>query len=154
MPSHGSARGSRLQDVEYEVDADRTAGEGGTMLAVSALERPMTWPGPGDEDVHALDTQHSLRITLREGFRGHTVVIVVNGDEVFRRSGLSTGGAMARIEPVELVVEHRLVELLVSVTPGDYLASLDLDVTAYPHLAISLVGEGTVSFETSTQPLP
>jgi transcriptional regulator of acetoin/glycerol metabolism len=34
-------------------------------------------------------------------------------------------------------------------TPGDYVASLDLDVSMHPHLAISLVGEGTVSFETS-----
>jgi hypothetical protein len=33
--------------------------------------------------------------------------------------------------------------------PGDYVASLDVDVARHPHLAISLVGESTVSFETS-----
>src|SRR5262249_44130587 len=113
-----------------------------------------SWPGSGHENPDAPDTQHSLHITFREGFRGHTVVIVVNGDEVFRRSGVTTGGTMARIEPVELVVEHRLVELMVSVTPGDYLASLARDVPAYPHLPISLVGEGPVSFEPPPRPLP
>ena len=82
------------------------------------------------------------------------MVIVVDADEVFRRTDVTSGPVMARIETVEIVVEHRLVEMMVSVTPGDYVASLDLDVAAYPHLAISLVGEGTVSFETSAHPFP
>ena len=65
----------------------------------------MKWSGPAKEESHAPDTRHALHITLCEGFRGHTVVIAVDGD--------------------------------------------DLVVSAYPRLAISLVGEGTVSFETS-----
>jgi hypothetical protein len=104
----------------------------------------MRWSGPAKEG-------HSLHISLREGFRGHTVVIVVDGDEVYHRSGVTTDPKIPLSDVVEVVVERRMVQVKVSVTPGDYVASLDLVVAAYPHLAISLVGEGTVSFETSAR---
>jgi hypothetical protein len=138
-PAPTAPRGREVRDAAID----------SPLFALSTLVRPMRWPGPEQEE-----DQHSLHITLREGFRGHTVVIVVDADEVFRRSDVTSGPAMARIETVEIVVQHRLVEMMVSVTPGDYVASLDLDVAAYPHLAISLVGEGTVSVETSAHPLP
>ena len=111
----------------------------------------MRWSGPAKEESHSPETRHALHITLREGFRGHTVVIVVDGDEVYRRSGVTTDSRIPLTDAVELVVGRRLVQVMVSVTPGDYVASLDLVVSAYPYLAISLVGEGTVSFETSAR---
>jgi hypothetical protein len=111
----------------------------------------MRWEGPAKEEPHSPGTQHSLHITLREGFHGHTVVIVVDGDEVYRRSGVTTNPRILPTDTVELVVGRRLVQMIVSVTPGDYVASLDLVVSAYPYLAISLVGEGTVSFEPSAR---
>ena len=110
----------------------------------------MRWSGSGREESRSPDTQHSLHITLREGFHGHTVVIVVDGDEVYRRSGVTTGPRIPT-DTVELVVGRDLVQVIVSVTPGDYVASFDLVVSAYPHLAISLIGEGTVSFEPSAR---
>jgi len=129
----------------------RDAATNDTTRALSELARAMRWSGPAKEELRSPDTQHSLHITLREGFHGHTVVIVVDGDEVFRRSGVTTGPRVAVTDTVELVVGRRLVQVMVSVTPGDYVASLDLVVPAYPHLAISLVGEGTVSFEPSAR---
>jgi hypothetical protein len=111
----------------------------------------MRWSGPAEEEPQSPDTRHALHITLREGFRGHTVVIVVDGDEVYRRSGVTTDPRIPLTDAVELVIGRRLVQVMVSVTPGDYHASLDLVVSAYPHLAISLIGEGTVSFETSAR---
>lgn len=111
----------------------------------------MRWSGPAKEEPRSPDTQHSLHITLREGFHGHTVVIVVDGDEVYRRSGVTTGPRIPVTDTVELVVGRGLVQVVVSVTPGDYVASFDLVVSAYSHLAISLIGEGTVSFEPSAR---
>ena len=127
----------------------RDAATNGTTF--SGLARAMRWSGPAEEEPQSPDTRHSLHITLREGFRGHTVVIVVDGDEVYRRSGVTTDPRSPLTDAVELVVDRRRVQVMVSATPGDYFASLDLVVSAYPHLAISLVGEGTVSFETSAR---
>jgi hypothetical protein len=120
-----------------------------TMFALYETAREMSWPGAGMDAPHPLDTQRALHITLRDGFRGHTIVIVVDGREVCRRLGVITDPRTSRADAVELVVGPRLIQVVVSVTPGDYVASLDLDVAAHAHLAISLVGEGTVSFETS-----
>ena len=92
---------------------------------------------------------NSLSITLGKGFREHTVVIAVDGCEMYRRTGLSTDPTTARADEMEIVVASRLVQVVVSATPGDYVGSLDLDVSAHSRLAISLVGEGTVSLETS-----
>jgi hypothetical protein len=123
----------------------------GTELALYEIAREMRWPGPGMEDPRPPDTQRTLHITLRDGFRGHAVVIVVDGREVYHRSGVTTDRTMSRADAVEFVVASRLTQVVVSATPGDYFASLDFDVSAHSHLAISLVGEGTVSFETAAQ---
>jgi hypothetical protein len=40
----------------------------------------------------------------------------------------------------------------VSVTPGNLAAAFDVDVVERPFVAISLIGEGTVAFETSATP--
>jgi hypothetical protein len=120
-----------------------------TEFVLYEIAREMRRPGPGMGDPHPPDTQRALHITLRDGFRGHTVVIVVDGREVYHRAGVTTDPTMSRADAIELVVAPRLIQVGVSVTPGNYIASLDLDVSAHPHLAISLVGEGTVSFETT-----
>ena len=121
----------------------------GATIALYEIAREMRWPGPGMGDPRPPDTQRTLHIILRDGFRGHAVVIIVDGREVYRRAGVTTDATISRADAVELIVAPRLIHVAVSVTPGDYVASLDLDVSAHPHLAISLVGEGTVSFETS-----
>jgi hypothetical protein len=96
--------------------------------------------------------RHDLHIALRDGFRGHTVVIVVDGREVYRRAGVATDPTTARADTVDVTTESRVAHIAVSVTPGNIGASADLDVSAYPHVAISLVGVGTVCFEISPWP--
>jgi hypothetical protein len=99
-------------------------------------------------------TRHTIDITLRDGFRGHAVVITVDSREIYHRAGVITDPTISRADAVKLVVASRLIHVVVSATPGDYVGSLDLDVSAHPHLAISLVGEGTVNFETAPHPFP
>ena len=92
-----------------------------------------------------------LRIVLRDGFRGHTVIITVNGHEVYRRSGIPTA-LTSPAETVEIATASDVARVTVSATPGTFRGSLDVDLSAHPHLAISLVGDGTVSFEPSATP--
>lgn len=80
------------------------------------------------------------------------MVIVVNGHEIYRRTGVTTERTSGRADAIEVAIASRTAHIAVSATPGDYVASLDLDVARHPHLAISLVGEGTVSLETLGPP--
>lgn len=90
-----------------------------------------------------------LRIVLREGFRGHTVVIAVDGLEVYRRVGVTTDRGRARADAFDVTAASAVARIAVSMTPGDIAAAMDFDVARHSHVAISLVGEGTVGFETS-----
>src|SRR5262245_4715680 len=92
----------------------------------------------------------SLHIVLRHGFRGHSVAVTVDGREVYQRDSVSTDADAALADTLDLIVSAPMVRVALSATPGDYCGSIDLDVVAHPHLVISLVGEGTVSFEIST----
>lgn len=126
----------------------------GTTIVVHEIVRNMSLPRPGMGDGRPPQVRHALSITLRDGFRGHTVVIAVDGREIYHRAGVITDPTISRADAVTLVVASRLIQLVVSVTPGDYVASFDLDVSAHPYLAISLVGRATVNFETSPHPFP
>jgi hypothetical protein len=95
---------------------------------------------------------HPLHITLRDGFRGHTVLIAVDGIEVFRGTGVTTDRTSARPDGFVVTAASAVARVAVSVTPGDVAASLEFDVSRHPYVAISLVGTGTVSFETSPRP--
>jgi hypothetical protein len=118
----------------------------GTKIAFLDVAREMSSAEPGMEG-HT--SQHALHITLLDGFRGHVVVIDVDGHEVYRRDGVTTHPTIARADAFQVAAASRVAHVAVFVTPGDYVGSLDVDVARHPHLAISLVGEGTVSFETS-----
>jgi hypothetical protein len=98
--------------------------------------------------------QHALHITLLDGFRRHAVVIVVDGREVYRRDGVTTDPTTAHADAFQAAAASRVAHVAVFAIPGDYVASLDVDVARHPHLAISLIGEGTVSFETSAYRSP
>ncbi len=98
---------------------------------------------------HASTARHALHITLLDGFRRHAVVIVVDGREVYRRAGVTTDPTTAHADAFQVAAASRVAHVAVLAIPGDYVASLDVDVARHPHLAISLIGVSTVSFETS-----
>lgn len=97
---------------------------------------------------------HVLHVALVDGFRGHTVVVVVDGHEVYRRADITSDFGCAPADHFEVRTGSRTARISVSVTPGDLAASLDVvDVTASPHIAISLIGEGSVSLESCICPV-
>src|SRR6266851_5028735 len=91
----------------------------------------------------------TVHLLLRDGFHGHTVVITMNDLEVLHAVGIVTDPVSARAGAIAVCVTTGTARFAVSVTPWNLMAALDVDVVAHPHVAISLVGEGTVAFETS-----
>jgi len=93
-----------------------------------------------------------MHLVLLEGFRGHSVVITMNERCVYEAAGVTTDPITARADAVAVRAPDRRARVAVSVTPGDLAAAFDVDIGVHPHVAISLVGGGTVAFETSTSP--
>ena len=93
-----------------------------------------------------------MHLVLREGFQRHRVVITMNDRKIYQAADVTTDAAAARADAREVISRSRTAHLVVSVMPGNLAASFDVDVMAQPYVAISLVGEGTVAFETSAVP--
>ena len=93
-----------------------------------------------------------MHLVLREGFQRHRVVITMNDRKIYQAADVTTDAAAARADAREVISRSRTAHLVVSVMPGILAASFDVDVMARPYVAISLVGEGTVAFDTSAVP--
>ena len=59
-----------------------------------------------------------LHIKLREGFRDNSVLIRVNGKEVYRKSGVSTDLTISYADALEVDVKQPVVSLEVTVEGG------------------------------------
>jgi hypothetical protein len=94
-----------------------------------------------------------VHVTLLEGFRRHAVVITLNDRTVYDAVDVTTDPETAQAAGLALRAASSIARLTVSVMPGPLTAAFDLDVAAHPYVGISLVGEGTVAFETSAVPL-
>ena len=90
----------------------------------------------------------AIRLVLREGLRRHDVTVAIDGREVYRRPGAVTDGTRWRPETIDVLSRKRIVRVTLVATPGDLVASVDVDVETYAIVAIDLVGTATVSFET------
>jgi len=93
-----------------------------------------------------------MHLVLRDGFRGHSVIITMNGKRVYEAAGVTTDPVTVRADSVAVRVPVRTARVGVSVTPGNLGAAFDVDITLHPHVAISLVGDATLAFETSRVP--
>lgn len=76
----------------------------------------------------------------------------MNRRKVYQAASITTDAASARADAREVTCRSRTAHVVVSVTPGNLAAAFDVDIATRPHVAISLVGEGTVAFETSSVP--
>jgi len=95
---------------------------------------------------------HTLHLVLREGFQRHRVVITMNDRKIYQAVDVTTDTVAARADERAVTSRSRNAHLVVSVTPGNLAAAFDVDLVARPYVAISLIGEGTVAFETSAIP--
>jgi hypothetical protein len=98
---------------------------------------------------------HDLAIVLGSGFRGHSVVITLDGREAYRAANIVTSAASSQADSFVAVTEERHVHILVRVTPGDLVLSADCDVSTDTRVVISLIGKASLWLETqSASPWP
>jgi hypothetical protein len=99
---------------------------------------------------HIQAPPHELAIVLGSGFRGHSVVIMLDGREAYRAANVVTNMASSQADTFVTITEERHVHVLVRVTPGDLVLSADCDVSTHTRVVISLIGKGSLWLETQS----
>jgi hypothetical protein len=99
---------------------------------------------------HTQAPPHEVAIVLASGFRGHSVVIMLDGREAYRAANVSTSAATAQADTFVAITEERRVHVLVQVTPGDLVLSADCDVRTHTRVVISLIGKASLWLETQS----
>ena len=107
---------------------------------------------PSDDDGRRSGALYTVHVTLLDGFRRHAVVITLNDRTVYDAVDVTTDPLTARAGALALRAASSIARLTVSVMPGPVTAAFDLDIATHPYVGISLVGEGTLAFETSAVP--
>jgi hypothetical protein len=95
----------------------------------------------------------TLHIALKDGFRGHTVLIAVDGEEVYHGVVVTTPAVGSCVDMLAVPVDSRLAHVRVAVIPGNLAVSFRTDPSIHPYATISLIGERTVRCLTSAAPV-
>lgn len=94
-----------------------------------------------------------LCIDLQEGFSGDTVVVLVNGIEVFRKTDVKTKYQIGWTYISEKVdVEEGPVNVEISVPLRNLSESIILQVSNHLYLGISVTQDGRISCRISKEP--
>lgn len=93
-----------------------------------------------------------LHVKLRDGFRHNTVTIRVNGEEVYRRSDLTTDLTISVADVVEIPVEESRIQLQVAVEGGPA-TTKDLHVRETPYVEIRII-DGSMELRASAEETP
>ena len=80
-------------------------------------------------------TSMKLRIRLRDGFRDQTVIITLDGKEIYRKSGVTTDLSISYDDAVEASTDAAPVTLAVRVENGA-VASADIDPRQTPFVDV------------------
>ena len=92
-----------------------------------------------------------LHIALQEGFFGDTVVVRVNGEEVFRKKDVKTRLQIGFADSVELNVAEGPTQVEVLLPAKNLSESVQLDVSAPTYVGVSVV-DGKIIFRISDVP--
>jgi hypothetical protein len=93
-----------------------------------------------------------LHIALQEGFTGEAVSIIVNGQEVFRKSGVKTRLQSGYADAVEVPVPAGAVEVRIAVEARQPPMTLSLEVRQPLYVGVSLSAEGELTSRTAVEP--
>jgi len=80
----------------------------------------------------------ALRVRLGDGFKDDTVSVRVNGEQVYRKSGVTTDLRLSRAESVDLESDARTVRLEVAVDGGPS-AATDIQLPDTPFVEANVV---------------
>ena len=95
-------------------------------------------------------TEPSIRVDLREGFEGDEVVLRIDGEEVFRKEGVTTLPQIGRADGIDAHVEHGPVTVEVELPKRGLSGEYSLPGPGV-HLGIS-VEDGELTHEISPTP--
>ena len=93
-----------------------------------------------------------LHIALQEGFVDDTIVVTVNGTEVFRKTGVNTRHQIGLADSFELDISEDNVTVSVSLPSRDLLNSIRINLPFPLFLGVSITMEDQVSFSISSTP--
>jgi hypothetical protein len=93
----------------------------------------------------------TLAIDLQDGFVDDTVVLRVNGEEVFRKEHVSTKLLLGLADSCNKEVEKGSVSVEISVETRDIVKTIPLDVSADTYLGVSVVN-GMIEYIISDEP--
>ncbi|MCF7764827.1 MAG: hypothetical protein K9N62_14240 [Verrucomicrobia bacterium] len=93
-----------------------------------------------------------LHIKLREGFRDNSVLIRVNGKEVYRKSGVSTDLTISYADALEVDVKQPVVSLEVTVEGGAQ-GSREVRVGETSFVEVWIM-DGRLEWRTSAEDVP
>jgi hypothetical protein len=91
----------------------------------------------------------TLHIDLQDGFAGDSVVIRLDGREVYRKDGVKTDLRISRADAVDVQAANPTAT--VEVEARGQSASASVDVTREPYLSVSLDADGRPQLRTSTE---
>jgi hypothetical protein len=94
----------------------------------------------------------TLHVALRDGFRNDTVTIVVNGKEVYRKSGVTTDLTISFADSIEVPVEGATARLEVAVKGGQK-KSDEIKLAETPFVAVWILA-GEMEFRKSNEAIP
>jgi sulfur carrier protein ThiS len=92
-----------------------------------------------------------LHIALQEGFWGDTVIVRVNGEQVFREKDVKTRLQIGLADSVELDVAEGPTQVEVLLPSKNLSDSVQLDVSAPTYVGVSIV-DGKITFRISDMP--
>jgi hypothetical protein len=92
-----------------------------------------------------------INVALEEGFEGDTVIVEVNGRQVFEQDGVSTRTQIGLAELFEVAVDERDTVVEVRVSTRGATGSITHPVVDGLHVGVS-VQQGDIVFRTSEGP--
>lgn len=83
----------------------------------------------------------SLVIDLQEGFSDDTVVVQVDGQEIFHKEGVNTDYAIGRADSVKIQISEGSVNIEVTVPSRQLSDTIVLEVSAKIYLGVSILDD-------------
>ena len=93
----------------------------------------------------------TLSIDFQEGFANDTIVLHVNGDEVFRKEDVSTKLLLGKADALKTTVETGQVVIEINIQTRDIAMPIPLEISANTYLGISVVN-GRIEYVVSDEP--
>ena len=93
-----------------------------------------------------------LHVDLQEGFTGDSVVVRVNGKEMFQKLGVRTRVQTGYADSFETNVADGSAEVEVVLPLRNLSESIHLEASEPVYLGVSLTREGRISYQVSHEP--